>query len=327
MKKLSPFLLVLAACSVELAPVAPERFACIEEAPASDGALPCPASHWCVEGACTPRLFCDVQDSGRRGCADEATRCEPVYTPFSSAVRCERGVHTSTSALAVGTSCGCADGLHCVAFAEGRASTAYPLYVLPEGGALPTGTLGITGEVDEWRMCARACSSEANCPAAHTCRLAAVLDDPLLGDPTSARFTVGVCFPEQVVTSTMAIESQPNPEACQAKSECTARDPRSGCVYRVEDVADHPDAPMGASWANRAIVGRCRTVSTGLAEPGIGCIAGQDCKSGLCVGGSCAQPCNPFGSSACATARCNPRPVERTRSDGEEVVDTVFLCD
>lgn len=316
------FVALSTACSFDLPNVPPERFACIEEAPAPDGLLPCPESHWCVEGDCLPRFSCDTEQTGRPGCTFASTRCEPVVTPYSSAVRCESGIHTSTSARASSSACGCADGLHCVAFAAEGASTSYPLYLLPEGGALES----VDAEVEDWRMCLRACSSEANCPANHTCRLAAVDDAAARASDERGRFTVGVCFPEEIVTSSVALEMQPQPDACQASSECPAGT-NQGCVYSVETVADHPDVPAGEAWDNAAIVGRCDGFSSGLVEVGIGCLMGSNCKTGLCVNGRCALPCNPRTPLLCPTSRCAAREVERNRGNLPPVVDSVFVCD
>ncbi len=213
-----------------------------------------------------------------------------------------------------------------MAFASGRDSTTYPLYLLPEGGPLATGELGIDGEIEDWRMCVRACSSEANCPPNHTCRVAAVQNADAMSSEERARFSVGVCFPEQIVTSSVALEDQPQPDACQTSTECT-RGTNVGCVYSVEVVADHPAAPVGPAWENLAIVGRCDGFASGLAEVGIGCLKGSDCKTGLCSNGRCAQPCNPLTRRLCPSARCAPRVVERNRGTRPPVEDVVYVCD
>lgn len=317
----------VAACSFDLPVVQPERFACFDETPEADGLLPCPDTHWCVQGECIPRLSCNTEDTGRPGCLTESTRCEPVVTPYSSAVQCERGIHTSTSARATSSACDCADGLHCVAFASGRDSTTYPLYLLPEGGPLAPGELGIDGEIEDWRMCLRACSSEANCPPNHTCRVAAVQNAEAMSSEERSRFTLGVCFPEQIVTSSVALEMQPQPDGCQSNAECARGMTNVGCVYSVETVADHPAVPAGSAWESAAIVGRCDGFAGGLAEVGIGCLKGSDCKTGLCVATRCAQPCNPLTPQRCPTARCAPRAVERNRGTRPPIDDVVYVCD
>lgn len=318
MRWLAIALLLASACTAEIPSIPPEAFACDEDIIELDGRHPCPDSRWCVEGRCVERLFCDVEGAGRPGCVPLSTRCEPVFTNITSAVRCERGVHTSTSVRA-DAGCDCPDGLHCVVFGTQDPSNGYPLFVVPrDSGAT------LDDEVEGWRMCARACSSEANCPGNHTCRPAAVLPS-VQAVSSTMRHTIGVCFPEQVVTSTTPAESQPS-ATCQTRTECSARNAGDLCQYRIEEVPDHPTAPMGDAWAGRALVGQCVPPASGLAEDGIGCTASGNCKSGLCVGNSCARTCNPVTKEGCPRGNCSARTVSRTTTNGEEVEDTVFIC-
>jgi hypothetical protein len=325
-------------CTTELPAVDPGLLACTDDRPLASGEDPCPETHWCSEAACRPRLECETPGLGRPGCQDDPTRpsptrCEAVFGARTAAVRCESGTHTATSARPADPDrCACPDGTRCVAFARSSPGD-FPLFVLPEGGALPTGVLGITGEVEDRRLCARACSSEANCPPDHTCRPAAVLGGDLLA-AVSGRHTIAVCYPNRLTsTSTTAPIVQPDPNGCLQPADCPVVGlDRPVCQYEVRLVADHPLVPAGPAWTERrALVARCISGGdSGLLNPGLGCELERAslCESGLCLDGRCAALCDPARPEvACERRRCIAREATRVLPDGRRIVDRVHVCE
>jgi hypothetical protein len=328
MKKLLP-LLLLAACSVELPPVEPERFACESDAPAEDGTQQCPDDRTCFEAHCRPRLDCNVSVE-RDGCKVDESACEAFDGPELAALRCSLGVITASVAIRPQPmSPRCPTLMYEVAFASGPPMSRYPLFVLPEGIALPIGSYGITGEVEDWRRCAQACSSEANCPGGHTCRPAAMVD---VGGQTSSRHTIGVCYPNRLVatrTST-TIEEAPEPDsnACRQDQDC-ARSGRSGpCQAEVLPTEDHPTVPGAPAWANKySFFSRCTNASSNLLEERIACDRNDSCRSGICLQ-RCARPCDPGRpGEGCDSRSCVRRTAEKTLPGGQVVRDQVFVCE
>ena len=322
-------LLLASACSTEIPDVRPEAFACTSDGPDEGAESACPETHWCVNetpgeptGRCTPRFGCEDPEALRPGCTDGLFRCEPVFGGHSSAVRCESGVHTSTSVRPLDGECACPDGLHCVAFAE-TGLAGYPLFVLPRGARMPIGQLGVTGEIGDRRMCARACTSELDCSADHTCRPAAVVNGDLLADPSS-RHTIAVCYPNRLVpTSTIVAFEQPDPTACRSAVECGM----GPCQFRAEIVADHATVPAGPAWprAHVAMISRCvGGRQDSLTEDGRACLESVQCRSGACFDGRCKTPCDPE-RPRCNT-RCQSRELTRDVA-GVTVYDHTFLCD
>lgn len=324
-------LLLVGACTAELPAVEPERLACVDDATLPSGELQCPPEATCVDGHCRPRLDC--RDPDRRECTPDVTICEPVLRAETAAVRCASGVTSATVAVAPRS-----EGPRCpeltyeVAFAAGPPVDRFPLFLLPEGGPLPSGLAGVTGEVPEWRRCVLPCSSELNCPPAHTCRAAAVVTPGFLQASSSSRYTVGVCYPnrlEPTRTSSKAPEAlEPRPNACRQSIDCN-RGGRSGqCRYDVEKLSDHPTAPAAAAWGDRyALYAQCTNLDpTSALEEFVGCERGDVCKSGICLG-RCARPCDPYRpSEGCGPRECVPRLAERSLGDGQVVQDWVYVC-
>lgn len=335
-------LLLVAGCTAELPNVDPTQLACAADELLEDGDPPCPETHWCEVPACRPRLDCDLPGVSGGGCQGDPTqpspsRCEPVFGPHTSAVRCESGVHTLTStAPADPVVCDCPDGTHCVALASPAVNLEYPLFVLPEGGPLPAGVLGIEGEHLDRRRCLRACSSEAACPADHTCRPAAVLNDDLLAAPDTGRHTIAVCQPNVLVpTSTVTFSGQPDPQACLQPRDCplASEGGRLACHARADRVQDHPHVPAGPAWGGDrwALISRCIDLGRRLAAPGIGCDRGrgETCESGICYETKCAARCNPTEPEVvCGPGKaCTSREVEQRLSDGRVVKDRLHICE
>ncbi len=327
--------LSLTACPSDLPNVDPNRFACLDDAPLADGERPCPDTHWCEEGICTPRFACTVIDEfgGRvRSCGrDTLTRCEPAYNEENSVVRCEPGVHTSTSVRSIDGACACGDGLHCVAFAQANsAPESYPLVLLPEGGGLPSLT-GVLGEVAEWRVCARACSSEVDCPALHTCRSTVVASTQVLDGSGGSRHTIGVCYPDRLVpTSSTSTLAQPAPDQCLTNLECPGP---LVCTFQNERVEDSPLVPAAQAWGQSrfALHGRCAS-GQGKAGDNIGCaMAPNSCQSGICLGSKCRTVCDPQRPIVCGSGKCVEQFATRTlMSEANEtitVTDRVFICE
>lgn len=315
MKRATFILLLCAACSAKVPDIDPTAFACVDDAPLADGSLPCPDTHWCSTDSCTPRLGCFIPNASRPGCdperrcedfnqAEFCKRCDVTVSGYVAAVSCGPGVHTTTSTRPNDAeTCECPDGTSCVAFTDAAAGDAYPLYLLPPGTPLPIGKLGIGEDHPDDRLCTRACSSELDCPAAHTCRAAAVVHQVLLDDPRSTRSTVGVCWPERLTsTSTVTPIDQPDPFACYQHKDCSSGS--EPCRFRTLIVPDHPRVPAGAAWGQRfAVISRCSSESTGGRSADMGCTEDAECKSGLCASGRCAIPCNPQDLNICPSNR------------------------
>lgn len=334
----------LTACTTELPTVDFRNLACVDDEPLSDGTLPCPASHACVDGQCTPRLNCDRSEE-RPGCEPDVNRCELTVSAEVSRVSCESGLYTETSTQApdpVDCDCPLASPndtrrLECVAMAGAPMNGAYPLFLLPDGGALPSDALGVPAEVPEWRWCVRPCSSEGSCPPDHTCRPAAVVDHGLLEDQGVGRRTAAVCYPNRLFTLTATTTTsstaeapepppEPDPELCLSAVDCRDRPGQEACQYQLEPVMDHPFFPAGeAVWGTqRALLGRCVDES-GKTPIGRGCVASNDtaCVTGLCLETTCAQICDPVRPfDGC---RCTPIPATR-RVDDVPVTDLVHVC-
>ena len=314
MRALAPCTLVLLlGCTAELPNVDPLRFACEDDA-LFGGNTPCGSDGYCLEGLCAERLGCNLP-SGTPGCTGPAdpgipiantdpTRCDAVLGASSVAVRCQSGVHTVSSTrprdfdrcdCAVDPAVPEAEQLLCATLAGLPGDGGYPLYVLPEGGPLPSAELGVADELDEARMCVRGCASDANCPASHTCRPAAVVNDNLLGGIDAQRQVLGVCYPNIVVpTSSTATVVQPDPDVCAKPQDCGEDNDVVTCSLRIFDVPDHPETPIGEAWSERrAFVGRCINRGTLLTE-GTGCAeSAASCASGVCFRGRCARICDP----------------------------------
>lgn len=331
-----------AACTTELPPVDFTELACVDDAPLSDdGPLPCPASHACDEGWCRPRLDCDRGEGvDFEGCEREVTRCEAVISEMTSAVRCESGLYVVTSTKAPDpVACDCPtaspnddERLLCVAMAGPPIEGAYPLFVLPEGGPLPSDRLGVPAEVPDWRWCVVPCSSEASCPTHHTCRPAAVVTGGLEAEQGTGRHTVGVCYPNRLFVPTSSTSSaaepvpEPDPGVCLVGSGCDQSAGRQACQYQVERTPDHPFYPAGEAWGvRRALVGRC-VDPTGLTPTNMGCPPGADatCVTGVCSGNRCRRICDPETN---VDELCACGEVEVSRSvDGDDVRDAIHLC-
>jgi hypothetical protein len=323
------------ACSTKLEPVDPGAFACDGDSAASDGLLPCPESHWCKDGACTPRLDCNIPNASSPGCDPERRcelfnevqscfRCELRTNAEVAAVTCAPGVQTETSTHPLSLDpCSCSDDLTCVAFlSDGRDGEAYPLLIIPEGGSLPVGRT----EIEEWRMCTRVCSHELDCPAAHTCRAASA--------GSTGRSTIGVCYPDLLTRTSSSSTTappldQPDTEGCAQHNDCrnSSFEP---CRYRTVQVPDHPVVPAGpSSWGQRfAIISRCSSGSTGMRNAGDGCTDDGECKSGLCAEGRCARPCQPGNPDACGSnIACVDIPVVRDLPGSAVIVeDRAQIC-
>lgn len=322
------FSVAVAGCDAALPEVDPTRFACVDDREIGDGKLPCPEAQFCFEQQCTDRWSCDDRTDGNPGCRPDTTRCEPIFNARTSAARCLSGVHTSTTVIPDPVeSCDCPDGLHCVAFAAGYDDGAYPLFMLPEGGPLPAAELGLAGERVERRRCVRACSSEINCPADHTCRPAVVVSEAVRLGVEPLRNTIGACYPNTLVdTSTTTPPEQPDPDACRQTADC--EEPNRGCRARLSAVRDHPDPrfPAGAALGgNDALLTRCETAVSGQSA----CAVGEEvnCASGVCFDGRCSVLCDPQDPiTACQNNTCRPTRVTRTRPDGTVATDDVFIC-
>lgn len=326
-------LLFLGACTTDIPDVEPAAFSCESDEPLASGELQCPKTHWCDDGTCRPRLGCSEEGKSAPGCDVAAQRrCDPVLNPLTSAVACAGGNQTITSTIPIDAACHCPDQgsagtvLFCARYAEGPSGGGYPLFLVPAGEALPIGMFGITGEVEDWRVCVRACATEQDCPASHTCRPSVVVSDQLLASPDS-RHTIGACYPNLIVpTTTTTVIDQPDEDACLSDEDCPG-----DCQFNVEIVPDHPSLPIGpdgpGGWKDRkALIGRCVQGTGALAEPGTGCATDAECKNGLCHSGSCQQPCDPFQDSACDV--CLAEQVERVVPGGDEPVrDAVHICE
>lgn len=333
-----PLLLAAATgCSAKIEEIDPSKFACTDDLPLADGTLPCLERDWCLGQSCTPRLGCYIENGSHPGCDPErrcedlrdveaCQRCDLHFNDQVAAVSCGPGVHTETSTRPADlTACDCPDGTACVAFSDGANSDAYPLYLLPPNTPAPTGRLGFTTDLPERRMCTRVCSSELDCPAAHTCRATVVVTASVLADPTSARSTIGSCWPE-LLTST---STQADSDACFEHADCSfGTEP---CRFSTLIVPDHPRVPAKDAWGTRyALISRCSFDAGGtLKNADAGCTEDTECKSGLCARGRCARPCNPaLGIEACPSNRaCRDTPIER-KIPGRDVVyeDRAQIC-
>lgn len=321
-------------CSTKLDEVDPGAFACDGDSPAADGQLPCPESHWCKDGACTPRLDCNIPNASRTGCDPDRRcevfnevaacfRCELRATPETAAVTCAPGVYTETSTRPRTLNpCDCSDDLTCVAYlAEGTREEAYPLIIIPPGGSLPANR----AELEDRRICTRVCSTELDCPAGHTCRAASAGID--------ARSTVGVCYPDLLAriagtpTTAPPLE-QPDALACKDHRDCGPGSSEP-CRFRTAVIPDHPLVPAGAPWGQHyAIIARCTTGQTGMRDADQGCTDDGECKSGLCALGRCARPCRPENPDACPSNRsCIDIPVTRNLPGSSVTVeDRAQIC-
>ena len=324
------------ACTTEIPEIDFERLACFDDAPIENGILPCSPDRRCSDqGQCVPRLDCARE--GIDGCGGgvdpelslEApfSRCGVLFGPYTSSVQCESGVYTATSAVPVEPQvCDCAVGLAerllCVVLAGPPVEGAYGLFVLPEGGRFDHERFGAPKEVLAARRCVRPCSSDASCPAGHTCRPAAVARS--LSDST--RNTIGVCYPNRLVsTATTGPPFQPDPAGCEDSNDCEDQGAGLTCQLQVVPTPDHPFAPLGETWSGRrALLGRC-VDRAGLVGPGLGCTLDQPqaCRSGICMAGRCAALCRrPAPPPGCA---CRPFHVTRESPLGP-VSDVVHLC-
>ncbi len=261
------------------------------------------------------------------GCDRAAQRrCDPVLNDLTTAVACLGGNQTITSTIPLDDACDCPDQgagtpLFCAHVPMGPSGT-YPLFLTESGQALPTGQFGIREDVPEFRWCVRACASEADCPASHTCRPAPLVTEELRASPSS-RHTIGACYPNLLIPTSSTVEQpQPDAAACLNNEDCAG-----DCQYLIETVADHPVLPIGEAWTDRrALVARCAPTTGSLADPGRGCTRDADCKNGICEGGKCQRPCNPVFDKACD--QCLEIEVERTVPGRDlRVVDTVHICE
>lgn len=335
----------LSACTVSLPEVDPTRFACEDDRRLDEGLFPCPETHACVEQSCQPRLDCQRPELDALGCAPDLDRCELVVGDQVARVACMRGLQFETSTRPPGLldDCACPDGTYCTGVAS-RGTTPGPvegplgpsLFVFTEhsGPSLPAGVLDIERELEAARVCARACGSEADCPAGHTCRPAVVLQAHLLEVELSARSTVGVCMPDVLRTSSTAT-SQLDPEACYGPSACRAALGRTEGICQANPMAvpDHPVLPIGdAAWGvRRALRTHCvPRPSTSFKDPGLGCLEHEECTTQVCFDGRCALLCDPAEAGSCGgTGRlCRDRLIRRTLpAEGPTLEDRVFLCD
>ena len=314
----------LGACDAQIPDVSPTDFACVDDRRLSDGTLPCPETHACFEQQCTPRWQCNDRTDDQPGCRPDTTRCEPVFNALTSAVQCVSGVHTSTTVIpSPAVDCACPDGLFCVV-AAGDDLSAYPLYLLPTGGALPD-QLGLPTEAPSSRRCVRVCSGEVDCSPDHSCRPAAVVQDAASGEGLE-RHTIGVCYPNTLVDTSTAIRPvQLDPDVCRQNADCAEDGVGRACRAGVLSVPDHPLFPAGDARdpvASTAIVTRCEFARAGLAQAGAGCTDSANCASGVCVDGRCRTVCDPQDPiTACQNDTCGPRRIERG-----DVSDEIFLC-
>lgn len=305
--------------------VAPEAFACVDDQPLADGTWPCPATHACVGGQCTPRLGC--RGATEPGCDPGATYCGLLDRETPSVLACVPGalppVPTSTTA---GPGCACAPGFVCALVADVNGAPAAFVsapYAASATVALPVGARGIGAERRAFRRCVRPCSGEADCPAGHTCHPAARLTDAVRAGTDAGRDTVGVCLIDLEVSTASAARAL-DPAICGYDGDCNEALGRPGrfCEARVEAIADHPASPLGAAWVDRrAVRSRCAPESARI-DSGRGCIRDGDCKSGLCVASRCARICDPRAPMPCPSAQgCVDYPVEVAG-----VADRVYLC-
>jgi hypothetical protein len=331
-------------CLASLPTVDPSQFACTGDEPDGKDRLQCPEADFCSDGACAERLGCSLPGAARPGCDPEqkcenarqmCMRCDAHFHGRTDSVSCSSGIHTTTSTRPKNLeTCDCPDGTYCVAFADAPImDDAYPLFLLPPGIRIPIPQLGLAAEKAAFRICARVCSSELDCSANHTCRAAPVVSDDLIANPSSTRHTIGVCYPEAfAITSTTAMAPMPNALACESEVECFARGIRGPCQYRVLNVPDHPSVPAGSAWtpaSHRALIARCvePTQANNLAPDDSGCTRGEACRSGLCVGGKCAKPCNEHLKDSCPSTRgCFDRLEAREISGAGTVEDRVQVC-
>ncbi len=325
-----------AACTTEIPSVDFTQLACTDNAPLGDGLLPCPASHHCVDAQCTPRLNC-TRPGEQDGCIREVQRCEASLQDLTASVACQSGLYAVTSTKAPDpVACNCpaasdSDDLRllCVAVAGAPTGGAYPLFVLPEGGALPSNALGVPAEIPDWRWCSIPCSSDVSCPVDHTCRPAAVVSDNLLAAQSTGRQSLSVCYPNRLyVPTSSAAEAplEPDPDICMSDANCDQSSGAQACQVQVEPVPDHPYFPLGEAWKDqRAFFGRC--VDKGRLTPfGMGCVEGSDatCVSGICNSTTCARNCDPDVN---VDGLCACRPVDVVRQvDEAAVLDSVHLC-
>ena len=330
-------LLGAAACTADLPDVDPEQFACIDDSPLEDGIFQCPADFACRRELCVRRFGCFIEGEPLPGCEEFVNRCDLDLTDQTAAVRCEPGLHTTTSTLPEDpVECLCPDGTHCTVLAavpDGEGNAAYPLYVLPPGVDLPVGQLGI--ETDGPRTCTRACAAELDCPANHTCRAAAVVGPGLLEEPSSGRSTIGVCMPELLLTSTTSADGQVDRLACNSGFDCELERGRidGACQVRVEQIPDHPNQPAGEAWTSgrreaRALRGRCiGEPSISLIMDGMGCTESETCRSGVCFNRRCATVCDP-AQEACSCRSFVVERVLRATMGGAEtkIFDRLNLC-
>ena len=339
---LASVLFGLYGCFAEVPVVENTAFACLDDVANANGLLQCPASHWCYEGSCKARLGCTDPWAERPACKEFSERCELSVTGTVAAVSCEPGVHTvsSTTPSAI-DSCDCPNGTWCVAYGESASSLAaesHPLFVLPPGRQFPTDQLGMTGERRGLRVCSRGCSGELDCPAAHTCRAAAVFDQSLEQTPGSTRHTVGVCYPDRITTQTATttelpvLPQLPDPNVCLTQSDCRDREVAfEVCQVQVEVLPDHPTVPTDDTWGLRmALISRCvQPIGGGLVSVDSGCDAGSECESGICHNKRCVRLCDSSAPEPrCPGGRsCNPTQVLRpVRGDAREVRDRIWLC-
>ena len=328
------FAMAVVGCDAQIPEIDPTLLACEDDVPFGEGLLPCPAQQACFEQRCTRRWQCDDRQDGNPGCTPDTTRCEPAFGEWTSRVQCVSGVHTSSTTIPDpgDSACDCPDGLFCVAYAGAETSEGLPLYLLPEGGDLPSDMLGTASEQRVFRRCVRACSSEVNCPPDHTCRPAAAVTEAFSSERDRLRNTVGVCYPNTLVdTSTTVRPPQPDVRTCRQNADCVSFGPGQGCRAENQTVADHPDYPAGDAaregLENVAIVTRCDAIPAGAGTPNSGCTSSPACGSGVCLGGRCRTLCDPQDPiTACGSASCGPVLVTREIDRTTSVSDELFLC-
>ena len=329
-------------CFAEVPQIDDTAFSCTDDLPSENGRLQCPESHWCYEGSCKPRLGCTVPNAERPACEEFVSRCELSVTGTVAAVSCEPGVHTITSTKPKDPqNCGCPDGTWCVAYDENSSRVddeAFSLFVLPPNQSFPATEVNGAVEREGIRVCARGCSGELDCPGGHTCRPAAVVTSNLIENPSETRNTVGVCYPDRVVTETATsaelpvLPQEPHPEVCLTQSDCKDREVAFEiCQVRVAVIADHPRFPAGSeAWAEHlALVPSCiQPISAGLTGVDKGCDNGSECETGICHNGRCARLCDASLPEPCPGGRsCRDTQVSRPiRGDAQEVRDRIWLC-
>ena len=194
-------------------------------------------------------------------------------------------------------------------------------------------------DLSPWRPCSWFSFWAAHCCAGgHTCRPAAVVTPKLLENPVDARNTVGVCYPDRIVTQTATsadlpiLPQEPHPDVCLTQSDCKARDVAFElCQVRVTVIPDHPSVPAGSdAWkAHLALASTCvNPISAGLTGVDKGCTKGSECESGICHDGRCARLCDASLPEPCPGGRsCKDTQVTRPiPGDGQEVRDRIWLC-